>query len=236
MIEGHTVLGIIPARGGSKTVPRKNLKQLAGKPLIAWTIEEAQKSRYIDRLILSSEDPQIIGVAQGLGCETPFIRPAELARDNTPGVCPIIHALKALQEKYSYVIVLQPTSPLRSAADIDDCIRYCVKEKAPTCVSVALAKRHPFWMHTLSGDNRLSHLIRSETGFTRRQDLPPVYFENGAIYIAKADYLLKEKRFITDSTLAYIMPAERSLDIDDEIDFLFCSFLKSRGKHLIDPY
>jgi len=117
MIDNNMVLGIISARGGSKGIPRKNIKLLAGKPLIAWTIEEAQKSQYLDRLILSSEDMEIISTAQSWGCEVPFIRPAELARDDTPGIDPVIHALHQLAEQYDYVMLLQPTSPLRTVED-----------------------------------------------------------------------------------------------------------------------
>jgi N-acylneuraminate cytidylyltransferase len=226
MIAGQTVLGIIPARGGSKTVPHKNLKPLAGKPLIAWTIEAAQKSQYIDRLILSSEDPHIIKAASELGCEVPFVRPIELAWDDTPGILPVIHAIEALQERYNYVVVLQPTSPLRTTADIDECISYCVQHQATTCISVAPVTEHPYWMYTLTDNHRLAPLIQMKKSFERRQDLPAVFSENGAVYIAQADYLLKEKSFINDLTLAYIMPVERSIDIDNEIDIQICSFLK----------
>nr|HPK54819.1 acylneuraminate cytidylyltransferase family protein [Smithellaceae bacterium] len=117
MIQGKTVLAIIPARGGSKGIPRKNITNLAGKPLIAWTIEEAKKSKYIDRLILSSEDNEIIQVAKEWGCEVPFIRPRELAEDDTLGIEPVLHALNTIKKKYDYVVLLQPTSPLRSVDD-----------------------------------------------------------------------------------------------------------------------
>lgn len=227
MIEGRKVMGVIPARGGSKGIPRKNLRLLAGKPLIAWTIEEAKKSQYIDRLILSSEDEEIIKAAQEWGCEVPFVRPAELARDDTPGLEPVIHALKTTGDGYDYVVLLQPTSPLRTVNDIDDCIRYCVREGAPVCVSVSLAGKSPYWMHTLNEHNRLRPLLPAEKPAERRQDLPPVYVENGAVYVAETGYLLKEKRFITEETLAYIMPADRSWDIDTEMDFLWCAFLKT---------
>jgi CMP-N,N'-diacetyllegionaminic acid synthase len=115
MINGKTILGIIPARGGSKGIPRKNLIIFGGKPLMAWTIEAGLQSHYIDRLILSSEDEEIIAVAREWGCEVPFIRPAELSRDDTPGIEPVIHAIKTLKTSYDYIILLQPTSPLRSA-------------------------------------------------------------------------------------------------------------------------
>ncbi len=114
MIAGKTVLAIIPARGGSKGVPRKNIRLLAGKPLIVWTIDEAKKSKYIDRFILSSEDDEIIKIAREYGCEVPFKRPIELAQDDTPGIEPVIHAINTLEDKYDYVVLLQPTSPLRT--------------------------------------------------------------------------------------------------------------------------
>jgi N-acylneuraminate cytidylyltransferase len=228
MIEGQKVLGIIPARGGSKTIPRKNLKVLAGKPLIAWTIEEAQKSQYLDRLILSSEDAEIIQTAQEWRCEVPFIRPSELARDDTPGIEPVIHALNTLKEDYDYIVLLQPTSPLRTTKDIDDCIRYCIQEKALVCVSVSLTDHHPYWMHTINQHQRLCPLLSAGSSISRRQDLPPIYVENGAIYVAKTDYIHKEKNFITEETLAYIMPPDRSWDIDNEMDFLYCSLLKAQ--------
>jgi len=227
MINNHKVLGIIPARGGSKTILRKNLKIMAGKPLIAWTIEEAQKSQYIDRLILSSEDVEIIAVAKEWGCEVPFTRPVELAQDDTPGIEPVIHAINNIGEKYDYITLLQPTSPLRTASDIDDCIHYCCQEEAPVCISVCSVDKNPYWMHTLNDKQRLCPLMPGEKTFERRQDLPPVYAENGAIYVAETDYLLKAKEFITEDTLAYIMPADRSWDIDNEIDFFICALLKN---------
>ena len=126
MLNGKTILAIIPARGGSKGIPRKNIKPLAGKPLIAWTIEEAKKSKYIDRLILSSEDEEIIRIAKKWGCEVPFVRPKEFAEDETSGIEPILHAIETLSEKYDYVCLLQPTSPLRTVNDIDGCIKKCI--------------------------------------------------------------------------------------------------------------
>lgn len=227
MIESQKILGIIPARGGSKTIPRKNVKVLAGKPLIAWTIEAAQKSQYIDRLILSSEDAEIIEVAREWGCEVPFLRPAELAQDDTPGIEPVIHAIETIGEKYDYVVLLQPTSPLRNVNDIDYCISYCIEENAQVCISVCEADKNPFWMHTLDKSQRLCPLMPAGLSIERRQDLPAVYVENGAIYVAKTSYLLKAKNFITEETLAYIMPAERSWDIDTEMDFRFCELIKT---------
>lgn len=225
MIEGLKILGLIPARGGSKTIPRKNLKLLAGKPLIAWTIEESHKSQYIDRLILSSEDAEIISVAQKWGCEVPFIRPAELAEDDTPSIETVIHAINKIGESYDYIVLLQPTSPLRSVNDIDDCIGYCVQKDADVCISVSVVEKNPYWMYTLNQAGKLISLLQSETYISRRQDLPPIYAPNGAIYIAKTEYIKKEKHFLTEHSLAYIMTPENSWDIDNELDFLICSLL-----------
>jgi len=233
MLGDKRILGIIPARGGSKGLPRKNIKEFAGKPLIAWTIEEAHKSGYLDRVILSSDDAEIIKIAKKWRCEVPFIRPSRLAQDETPGIEPVIHAINTINEKYDYIVLLQPTSPLRTVDDIDGCIGFCAGKGEPACISVCPADKNPYWMHTLTGDGRLRPVLRAEKPAARRQDLPAVYTENGAVYVAKTDYLLREKRFITEETLAYIMPARRSLDIDNETDFLFGSLLikENKGEH-----
>jgi N-acylneuraminate cytidylyltransferase len=227
MYRGKSILAIIPARGGSKGIPRKNLRELAGKPLIAWTIEEAKKSQYIDRCILSSEDDEIIKVAQEWGCEVPFVRPAELTQDDTPGIQPVIHAINAIEEKYDYIVLLQPTSPLRTVNDIDNCIHHCIQADAPVCASVCAVDKSPYWMYTLNEGTKLCPLIQVGSCIERRQDLPAIYELNGAVYVAKPDYLLKDKSFIREDTLAYIMPADRSWDIDNEIDFLICALIKS---------
>ncbi len=227
MINGQRILGVIPARGGSKGIPRKNLTMFGGKPLIAWTIEAGLHSRYIDRLILSSEDPEIITVAATWGCEVPFVRPAELSRDETPGIEPVIHAIQTLKTTYDYVILLQPTSPLRTTEDIDNCIYYCIQENAPSCVSVCAAQSSPYWMYILNQQKRLIPLMPEEHSITRKQDLPPVYVLNGAIYMAFIPNLMQERSFINRQTIAYTMPVERSLDIDSEVDLLYGSFLLS---------
>lgn len=228
MIEGKSVLAVIPARGGSKGIPRKNLRALAGRPLIAWTIEEAKKSRYVDRLVLSSEDEEIIRVAREWSCEAPFVRPARLSRDETPGVEPVLHALEMLPG-YDYVVLLQPTSPLRKIEDIDGAILRCVESAAHSCVTVTEAPKHPCWMFTLDPAGRLQPILPSEPGPDRRQDLPKVYELNGAVYVADSGWLGKNRRLIADDTIGYIMPGERSVDIDDELHLQYCEFLLSRG-------
>lgn len=221
MLNDKSILAIIPARGDSKGVPRKNIRNLAGKPLIAWTIEEAKKSKYVDRLILSSEDAEIISVANAWGCKAPFVRPAELSQDDTPGVKPVIHAISILPEKYDYVLLLQPTSPFRSAADIDGCIEHCIQMDAKACVSVTEPEKSPYWMYLIDDKERLFPLIATLENFDRRQDLPKVYALNGALYMANCAWLLNTGKFISAETIAYKMPTERSVDIDSEVDFKF---------------
>lgn len=236
MFDDKKILAVIPARGGSKGVPRKNLRSLGDKPLLAWTIEAAKQSKYIDRLILSSEDAEIIQVAKEHGCDVPFVRPSELAGDDTPGVAPVIHAVKALDEHYDYLVLLQPTSPFRSAEDIDEAIRRCVDQQANACVSVSESDKHPAWMHTITEPGFLSPVVNAENSADPRQNLEKVYALNGAVYVVSIPVLLQhEKVFFPDQTLAYPMPSERSWDIDTEFDFLICELLAERmgGNHVL---
>lgn len=227
MIAGKSVLAIIPARGGSKGVPRKNIRMLAGKPLIAWTIQEALKSRYLDRIIVSTEDAEIAEVAKAWGAEVPFMRPTEFAQDNTPGIEPVIHAIRSLPV-YDYVVLLQPTSPLRCCADIDGCIELCENRKAPSCVSVSEPDKSPYWMFTVDTQGRMSRLLELERTISRRQELPPVYALNGAVYVAQTLSFLEEKSFVTESTVPYVMSKTDSIDIDTETDFAIAEFFLER--------
>ena len=226
MIKGQTVLAVIPARGGSKGVLRKNLREVGGKPLLAWTIEEAKKSGYIDRLILSSDDSEIIETARKFGCEVPFVRPAALARDESPGIDPVLHALEAVPA-YDYIVLLQPTSPLRSVNDIDACIASCVEQKAESCVSVTEVTESPFWMYSIDAQGRLKPLIENQ--YERRQDQPRLQLINGAIYVARCSWLKEKRSFVGENTVAYPMPRERSLDIDTEADLREVTAILKRG-------
>lgn len=220
MYQQKKILAIIPARGGSKGVPRKNIRPLLGKPLIQWSIEEAQKSQYIDRVILSSEDSEIIQIAREDGCEVPFVRPLELAQDETTGVDVIIHALETLSAKYDYVVVLQPTSPLRTTEDIDAAISQTIMQGAEFCVSVTTPEKHPYWSFLLTETHCLKSVFSDIP--SRRQLLPQMVTLNGAIYVANTRAFLEQKTFLTAATLAYLMPKERSFDIDTELDFRLC--------------
>lgn len=216
MIEGRKVLGLITARGGSKGAPGKNTRMVGGKPLIAWTIESGLACRTLDRLILSSDDDAIMKVARDRGCEVPFKREARLATDEASSMDVVFDALDRCPG-YDWVVLLQPTSPLRRAEDIEAAIERCVAFGAPACVSVCAAAQSPYWMYTLQRGDRLSPLLPSSDAI-RRQDLPPVYFLNGAVYAADTTWLATSRNFVTSETVAYEMPIERSLDIDTEAD------------------
>ena len=219
MIQGKKVLGIIPARGGSKGVPGKNIRVVAGKPLIAWTIEAAKQSRYLDRLVLSSDDAEIIAVAREWGLDVPFVRPTELAKDDTPGIAPVLHAVEELPG-YDYIVLLQPTSPLRAVEDIDKCVEFCLEAEAPSCASVTEPEHSPYLMYTLEDGNL--HPLLSGQSFVRRQDMPKVYALNGAVYVVETKWLSQSKVFVTEETIAYVMPRQRSVDVDAECDLHIC--------------
>lgn len=219
MFQGRSILALIPARGGSKGLPRKNVLRLHDKPLIAHTIEAAKRSQYIDRLIVSSDDSEIIMVAREWGCEAPFVRPAELASDTADGLAVVRHAIGALKQQYDYVINLQPTSPLRSTADIDAAIELCAGASAATCASVTAAEQSPYWMMTRDADGKSHYIVSSQDIPARRQLAPSAYILNGAIFVTAVPHLLAGGSDVEDGMLSYIMPPERSIDIDDAADF-----------------
>lgn len=212
------VLALITARGGSKGLPRKNVLNAGDKPLIAWTIQAAARSRVVDEVVLSSEDDEIINVAKSWGCSVPFRRPSYLASDTASSIDVVLHALEHLPG-FEYVILLQPTSPLRTAADIDGAFRLLKESRAQSCVSVCEADQSPYWMYQLDRDRRLQGILPKHPTAVRRQDLPPVYVLNGAIYVARIEWLIKTKSFVTSDTVAYVMSKHASIDIDTGEDF-----------------
>jgi CMP-N,N'-diacetyllegionaminic acid synthase len=230
MIAGKSVLALIPARGGSKGVPRKNIRPAGGKPLIAWSVEAAKTSRYIDRTILSTDDAEIADVARQFGCEVPFMRPVELATDKANSMDVIRHALKSLPERYDFLVLLQPTSPLRRAAEIDDALERYIASGAKTCVSVCEADKHPYWMVKMTEGGAVTQLFPPELIPDRRQDAPPVFALNGAIYIAPVDHLVAGGDLIVAGTFGYVMPKDRSFDIDTEFDLRIVDFLLTEGR------
>jgi CMP-N-acetylneuraminic acid synthetase len=233
-------LGIITARGGSKGVPGKNLKLLGGKPLLAYTIEAAVDTA-LDRLILSTDDPKIADAARALGCEVPFMRPAELARDETPHLPVIQHAVQWLKTHDRYeadvVVILQPTSPLRSAIDISGALRMLELSNADAVVSVTevSAHAHPMRMLRVDADGSATLFVSGEPvrrRINRRQELPPAFVMNGAVYACRTSVLFApEPSLYGDRVVAYPMPADRSISIDSFEDWAEAEAALERQPH-----
>lgn len=223
-----SMLAFIPARGGSKGIPRKNIRLFCGKPLLQWSIDAALESSCVDRVLVSTDDREIADIAIMGGAEVPFLRPPELATDATPGISPVLHALGVLDDVKD-VLVLQPTSPLRISADIDSIVELRQRSCCESAVSLALTSKHPSWMYSLGARNRIEPLLPSSQA-SCRQELPPAYVLNGALYLASRDFLLREKSFVNSETVGYIMPPERSIDIDDHLDWCIAELLKTLRK------
>lgn len=226
------ILGIIPARGGSKGVTRKNVRPLGGHPLLCYTIAAAQSSRWLTRVVVSTEDEEIANVAAQAGCEV-VSRPPELARDDSPTLPAAQHAVRAVEaasgRELDHVVILQATTPFRNAADIDACLEKLVSTGADCVVSVRQAHEvHAAKLKKMEGDLLLPYLIEEVEG-VRRQDLPPCYLRNGGIYATRRDVLMKQNSIFGSDVRACVMPDERSVDINSEVDFLLAEALLSRG-------
>tara|TARA_B100001059_G_scaffold234887_1_gene278787 strand:- start:114 stop:809 length:696 start_codon:yes stop_codon:yes gene_type:complete len=223
LIEGKSVLAVIPARGGSKGIRDKNIVPVAGKPLIQWTIEAANLSQYIDRLVLSTDDPRIKDLATARGCEDCLDRPPELATDDAKTVDVVFDVLSRVEE-FDLVMVLQPTCPLRTTEDIDKCLERLMELAAPAAVSVKVANDHPFLMYSLNLDSRLESLVALPAQASlRRQDLPAAYVLNGAVYVARVGWLSDKGSFAAQGAIGYVMPEERSVDIDTQDEIMIAT-------------
>ena len=215
-----TFLAIIPARGGSKRLPRKNILDLCGKPLISWSIEAALKSKYISKVVVSSDDEEILNISSNFGADI-IKRPYELANDTATTFDTVKHTIDNF-ENYDYIVLLQPTSPLRNVKHIDEAIELLEEKQADAIVSVCEMDHSPLWSNTLPKDGNMNNFLRDEVLNKRSQDLEKYYRVNGAVYICKTDKLLENKSFfLKDNIFAYIMDRKSSIDIDEEIDFLF---------------
>ena len=227
MINGETVLAIVPARGGSKRLPRKNLLPLHGKPLIVWTIEAGLKSEYVDKLVVSSEDPEILDIAKHSHAET-IERPAALARDDTSTFNVVEDILIRVGADFDILVLLQPTSPLRTQTHIDQAFSLMVKKKADAIISVSSPDHSPLWANTLPNDDNMESFISDKLKHLRSQDLPQYFQINGAIYICRSKRLLEEKSFfLKQKIFAYRMSRRDSIDIDEPIDLELATLLKS---------
>ena len=228
------VLAIVPARGGSKGIPRKYLQLLLGQPLIVYTLQAALDSQHITCLIVSTDDPEISRVAREYGVDVPFVRPPELALDDTPQLDVVLHALGAVERaeetRYDVVLLLQPTAPLRTTADIDGALEKLFATGADSVVSLYRVEQgHPYYMYTLDGD-RPRPLLEVPSHITRRQEFPPIYVRNGAIYAVQREVLVHHRSFYGQDMRAYVMPFERSINIDTEFDVVLAEFLLQRQR------
>lgn len=227
MYQGKSYLAVIPARGGSKRLPRKNVLDLCGKPLIAWSIEAALKSLYIDKVVVSSDDEEILDISEFFGASI-LKRPNVLASDVATTFDTIKHVIDNL-EKYDYIILLQPTSPLRTCKHIDEAIEILESKNADAVVSVCEMDHSPLWSNTLPEDGSMNKFLRDEILNKRSQDLERYFRLSGAIYICKIEKLLEEKSFfLKENIFAYVMDRKSSVDIDDEIDLIYANILISR--------
>jgi N-acylneuraminate cytidylyltransferase/CMP-N,N'-diacetyllegionaminic acid synthase len=228
MYHDQSVLALIPARGGSKGLPGKNIRPLAGKPLITWTIEAALQSRLCDQVMVSADDEKIAAVARQYGAAVPFMRPPELAADEASSMDVIIHAMNWQNEhgqSFDWLLLLQPTSPLRSFEDIRKAAELLTKKRAAAVVSVCESEHSPLWMNIIGPDLNMRDFLAGEHQNKNRQQLGKYYRLNGAIYLARWDFLMERRSFFSENTYAYIMEPERSADIDRELDFKFAEFL-----------
>lgn len=224
MHQGKSFIAIIPARGGSKRLPRKNVLNLGGKPLIAWSIEAVLSCQIVDEVMVTTDDEEIATVATKFGANVPFLRPAVLASDTATSFDAIKHAVDfykhELGREFDFVVLLQPTSPLRNAENIVEAIELLVKKNADAVISVCEVDHSPLWANTLPSDLSLDKFLRDEVKNARSQDLPKYYRLNGAIYICSTERLLEEKSFfISSNNFAYVMNKEKSVDVDDLFDF-----------------
>jgi len=228
MYKGKYILALIPARGGSKGIPNKNIRPLLGKPLIAYTINAAIGSKVFDRIIISTDSPEIKKVSLEYGAEVPFMRPKNLAQDNTPMIPVIQHALKFLKGKENIypdiIVLLQPTSPLRKPEHIRLTLDKFLKSGADSVITVCETRQSPYSMLKFSKD-KISYFTKdafTKSGkerYTRRQDLPKVYISSGAVYITRPDIITRENKILGQDTRAVIMKQEDSIDVDTLIDF-----------------
>jgi N-acylneuraminate cytidylyltransferase len=217
MISGQKVLGIIPARSGSKAVRNKNIRPLDGKPLLAWSALRGNQCEYIDKLIINSDSERYIKIAKAWGCEAPFVRPDNLATDSASSADVLLHTLKKMTN-YEILVILQPTSPFRTTQDITDVLQKFKNQSVPACVSVKRVGEHPSLMLQRKNNGRLLPLTQEEDRPKRRQELEELYIPNGAVYTIRADVFKKAESFFPEGVVSHTMPPERSIDIDTEFD------------------
>lgn len=228
------ILAIIPARGGSKGLPKKNVKILGNKPLIAWSIESALESKQISKTIVSSDNDEIIAISKQYGAEIPFKRPEKLATDSATTKDVLLHTIefyKTQNINFDYIVLLQPTSPFRKKGAIDLAIKKAIETNVDMVVSVKETSSNPYYV--LFEEDDKGFLTKSKEGtFTRRQDCPIVYEFNGSIYVIKVNSLLKYNSMSFKKSIKFKMDKFHSIDIDTQLDFDFANFLIKSNKIL----
>jgi CMP-N,N'-diacetyllegionaminic acid synthase len=231
VIDSKSFLAIITARGGSRRLPRKNILNLGGRAMISWTIEAALKSKYIDHVIVSTDDQEISDISKECNADVPFIRPIELATDSATSVDVVLHSIEELENNnkyYDYVILLQPTSPFRNAKNIDDSIDLLISKRSDAVISVCESSHSPLWCNTIPDTGDLSKFMDISILNKRSQELKKYFCLNGAIYLCNIKKLRQEKTFfLSKNCMAYKMNKKQSIDIDDEYDFTYAKALLS---------
>jgi CMP-N,N'-diacetyllegionaminic acid synthase len=227
MIEGRKVLALVPARRGSKGLPLKNIRPLGGKPLLAWPIEMARQSRHVDRVVISTDDPEFAAIGQAAGADAPFLRPAALASDSSPSIDFVLQALDTLAaagEHYDYLALLEPTSPLTETSDLDAALEELLDRRleADAIVGVAaITSTHPAFAVRIAAGGLIAPYAAPSFGqLPRRQDIEPLYSLDGSLYISTTAALRSERSFYHGRTLPFIMPRWKSFEVDDLVDFI----------------
>jgi len=225
------ILALIPARKNSKSIPNKNMKNLAGKPLIHYAISQAKRAKNVDKILVSSDDEKILEFSKKNRIDY-IKRPKYLGKDTTSMEQVVIHAIKNLEKKGEHVdtiIILQPTSPLRNHKDIDNAIKKFQKNKCDLLVSVKMLNYSPHWMFSME-KNILKPFIKNGVQVSRRQDLPDSYILNGAIFVFRRDTIMKKGKIFGGKTIGFVMPNKRSIDIDSLEDFTLAEkLIKNRS-------
>ena len=233
MINDLSVIAIIPARGGSKGLPGKNIRPILGKPLIGWSIEQALASRYIDEVVVSTDCPEIIEISRKFGANVPFKRPAKLAGDNSTTIDVLIHCLDWFEENnksFDILVLLEPTSPIREVSDIDNSLTILISKELGSVVSVSKTEgQNPAFCFKKNDDSKINPYLEIQPTNLRRQEIELVYFLDGTIYSSFTSSLRNQKSFYHDCTFGFEVPKWKSLEIDDIVDF---SMVESVMRHI----
>jgi len=231
MYKGMSVLCVIPARAGSRGLPGKNMRLLAGKPLIQYAFENALACTEVDRVICSTDSPDVAELARSLGVDVPFERPARLAEDHVGTIDVLLHAMdhieKAEQSRYDVLVLLHATAPLCDVSDVSACIRLLVSSGSDSVFTVTPAQRNPYFNMVEASDDGTVHLCK-EGSFATRQSAPPVYDLNSAVYAWPWDVLRQRKAVVLEKSRVHVMPRERSVDVDEELDLQVAELLLRR--------